>query len=301
MLPSELFDSLARSLGGGMPRRRAFGLILKGLVGIALTEFGIRNAWATGTCLCNGTFYDPATQCCTANGPQRKNPIQTIAYCPNKVPHPGYVIPPPNGCGGAGSVFNPVIPNHFGAANFLQCCNPHDDCYGSCNSAKATCDNNFLTCLTASCDAAYPPPGIINSILRSNCHAVANTFYNFVNHAGEPFFEAGQALACDCCSESTCPQSCAGAFCGSFVDCNPPDDCQCYTTAEGSGVCGHNELCAQIPTCSSSAECGAGSVCAVGTCCGSQGVCLPLCGPHPPGLARSKTSNIRKGPTSSGR
>src|SRR5436190_1520164 len=83
--PSELFDRLARSLGSGMPRRRAFTLIFKGLVGIALTEFGFRSAWAAVTCLCNGAPYDPSTQCCTSNGVQRKYPIQNTAYCPNRV------------------------------------------------------------------------------------------------------------------------------------------------------------------------------------------------------------------------
>jgi len=297
MLPSELFDGLARSLGSGMPRRRAFALILKGLVGIALTEFGIRNAWATGTCLCNGTFYDPATQCCTANGAQRKNPIQNTAYCPNKVSHPGYE-PKFDGCGSYASAFNPHrVPQRFFAADFYHCCKPHDICYGTCNGEKDGCDNTFGSCLAQSCGAAYP----FDPILLGYCLETAGVYYAAVSLGGGPAFEAGQQIACDCCAESTCSQSCAGAVCGSFVDCNPPDDCQCYTTAEGPGVCAHNELCAQIPLCSSSAQCGSGSICAVGTCCGSQGVCLPLCGPHPPGVARSKRSDARKGRTSSGR
>ena len=236
---SELFDNIARILGSVMPRRTAFRLVLSGLAGAALAEIGIKSAWAaTTTCLCQGQTYDPTTACCTATGVQPKHPLASVSACPNKVPHPGYTATF-NGCGGEGSVFNPIIPGHYGAANFTPCCNNHDICYGICNDVKATCDSTFLTCLTASCDAAYSAPGVLNSIQRANCHGVANTFYAAVSNAGGGFFETAQDGACDCCSTSTCPQTCAGSACGSLPACAGGADCVCFTSTEGTGACVH--------------------------------------------------------------
>ena len=89
--PLEIFDNLARSIGNGISRRQTFKLTLSSLAGLALAELGIKTAWAAGTCLCQGLTYDPLTACCTASGVQQKHPLTSVAACPNKVPHPGYV------------------------------------------------------------------------------------------------------------------------------------------------------------------------------------------------------------------
>jgi len=287
----EIFDNVARILGSEMPRRKAFRMVLSGLAGVALAEFGIKSAWAAANCLCLGQTYDPTTACCTASGVQPKHPLSSVSACPNKVPHPGYTATF-NGCGGQGSVFNPVIPGHYGAANFTPCCNTHDICYGTCNDVKATCDSSLLTCMTASCDAAYSAPGVLNSIQRANCHGVANTFHSAVSNAGGSFYEAGQDGACDCCSTSTCPQSCAGSSCGSLPSCAGGGDCLCFSQIEGGGMCAHGSTpCAGIIHCSSTADCPAGSACSNTTCCGSFPVCVPLCNPILPSSQSSSLSS----------
>jgi hypothetical protein len=83
------------------------------------------------------------------------------------------------------------------------------------------------------------------------------------------------------CTNNKCMSpnpTCTGAYCGSFIDCNVGEDCQCYTIAEGGGVCAVNSYCDEIPTCETSADCGDGFVCAIGSCCGIP-VCLPVCTP----------------------
>lgn len=134
----QLFDQMAETLGRGIPRRKAFKLILGGLIGAALAESSVKSSWATTSCLCAGVPYDPETQCCEASigfAVQPKYPIKNLAACASKVPHP-YYVPTANGCGPEGSVLTPLVPNHFGHANLTFCCNAHDVCYGICNNYK---------------------------------------------------------------------------------------------------------------------------------------------------------------------
>jgi len=295
----EIFDDIARTLGSDIPRRRALALVLKGLLGAALAEFGIKSAWAQATCLCQGQTYDPLTACCTPTGVQQKHPISSTRACPNKVPHPGFVALP-NGCGPSGGALTPVIPNGFGAASFLQCCNTHDICYGTCNDVKDSCDGNFLACLVGACDAAYSGTGILDGIKRNSCRSVANTYFGAVHHFGDGAFEAAQDEACDCCGTSTCPQSCAGSACGSLPPCAPGGDCLCFTSTEGSGACVHGATpCASVSRCTTTADCPSGTTCLTTSCCGSFGVCGPLCNPILPSAfiaPRSRTG----GPTLGG-
>jgi hypothetical protein len=68
---------------------------------------------------------------------------------------------------------------------------------------------------------------------------------------------------------------CNAAVCGDYVSCNGNSDCQCYTTADGTGFCTGPQECAGLDGCSSNADCGSGSICAVGSCC-EVNVCLPI-------------------------
>ena len=47
-------------------------------------------------------------------------------------------------------------------------------------------------------------------------------------------------------------------------------NCFCFTSAEGTAVCGCNTYCSSAPGCPSTADCGAGRVCIVSTGCGLQ-------------------------------
>jgi Group XII secretory phospholipase A2 precursor (PLA2G12) len=270
-----IFDNVARSLGSPMPRRKALQIAVAGIAGAALVELGIESAWAASTCLCNGQVYDPVIECCTSFGVQAKHPITDLNSCPNKVDHPH--VNQPNGCGPEGGWITPFVPDHPFGANFLVCCNTHDNCYGTCNNAKSSCDNPFLTCLAAACLAS--PLSFIPSVLAS-CVALAGTYFAAVHFGGDSAFTSAQKGACDCCGTSTCPQSCAGSSCGSLPACAPGGDCVCFTSTEGTGACVHgNTPCAGIQHCSTSADCPSGSACLFTSCCGSFGVCGPLCNP----------------------
>lgn len=273
--PAQIFDNLARSLSSGLPRRQVFALAFKGLVGAALAEFGMPSAWAQSTCLCQGQPYDPATACCTASGVQAKHPLTSVAACPGRVPTPGYIATF-NGCGPEGSWVTHLIPNRFGLADFTQCCNNHDVCYGTCNDVKSTCDNTFGICLATACTIGYAS----FALLLPTCLEVAAIYYAAVALGGGGAFESAQDGACDCCSTSTCPQSCAGSACGSLPACAPGGDCVCFTSTEGSGACVHGATpCSSVPRCTTTADCPSGYACLTTSCCGSFGVCGPLCNP----------------------
>jgi hypothetical protein len=88
----------------------------------------------------------------------------------------------------------------------------------------------------------------------------------------------------DCCEGESCLGgtcsliTCQGQVCP-FDQCDPANDCQCYTrTEQNAGFCGDNTPCDGIPLCSSSAQCAPGPFCAHDTCCGPQGVCITTCG-----------------------
>ena len=314
----EMVDNFSRLVAGPLPRRHMLKFILMSLSGAAVTRLAGGSAQAQQASCCMGKKFDPSSQCCTSHGVQPKHPINDLAACPNRVEHPGN-DPMPNGCGSG--AFR--APNSWGQANFLPCCDSHDTCWGHCNNSRGGCDMTFHSCLMQACtvyQADHP-------IKYQLCLGVAQTYFNAVESSiGTGIYEDSQKMACDCCgspggqgacgSKGICcmqdqicvngrctdTSACAGAVCGSFTNCSVSDDCQCYTTAEGTGQCAHNELCAGLPHCTSSSQCGTGSICAVNTCCGAAGVCLPLC------ASNSLASKISvsemaggNGPTSSGK
>jgi hypothetical protein len=294
---ADLFDNIARLTQRPIPRRSAVGTLFGGFLGLALADLGIKSAWAQANCLCtDGETYDPAIQCCTSAGVQAKNPITNLAACPNRVPHPGHT-PGFNGCGPANSWITPWIPNRYGIADFTQCCNNHDICYDTCNDVKSNCDNAFLSCLTASCNNAYSAASILFPELLQDCLVVAGAYYAAVALGGGSAFDSAQDEACDCCPETTCPQSCAGSSCGSLPPCAGGGDCVCFTSTEGNGACIHGDTpCDSVPNCVTSADCPAGYACTASSCCGSAGFCGPLCNPIT-GPSGQTTRQIRKSAT----
>ncbi|HEU4452660.1 MAG TPA: hypothetical protein VFR81_06345 [Longimicrobium sp.] len=293
--PGQIFDDVARALGAGISRRGALALAAKGFVAALLAEVGVRSAWAQQTCLCQGQVYDPRTTCCTPSGRQQKHPITNLNGCPSRVPHPGYTPGPPNGCGAQGGVITPLIPNHWGHADFLSCCNPHDTCYGTCLSSKGGCDSAFGSCLDAACTSAYQNH-FFTQILLPNCYAAAGAYHAAVSLGGGGAYTAAQSGACDCCGTSTCPQSCAGSACGSLPACDPGGDCVCFTSTEGTGACVHGATpCSSVPRCTTTADCPSGYACLTTSCCGSFGVCGPLCNPLGPAQSVSRVLRSQSG------
>lgn len=111
--------------------------------------------------------------------------------CPSPTPRPGYV-PAANGCGAEGGLSAPDV---IGSASFLQACNTHDICYGTCNSVKRDCDQAFLQAMEASCRQQYEG----EPLPRAGCIAVARSYYNAVSLGGSGPYAAAQSNACECC------------------------------------------------------------------------------------------------------
>lgn len=272
------FDHFARTLGSQVGRRDVLKVALAGTVSALLGSVGMKQAWAAANCLCGRQLYDVATQCCTPAGVRPKHPLADLASCPERVAHPGAVCRP-NGCGAAGGQSFPAA---FGAARFGGCCDGHDCCWGNCNSQRERCDGNFLDCLRASCDAAYPPNinglGLdSNRIRRASCRATARSYFEGVQSErwGTPAWAAAQQAACDCCGAQPC-KTCPGGTCEALPSCEDPG-CVCFQTIEGSGFCHSPQSCAGLSGCTSSASCPPGWACVKVTCCGSGPVCIRPC------------------------
>lgn len=276
------FDDFSRSVASQEDRRSMLRVTFFGVCSLLLGGIGMKEAKAAASCLCGRELYDSATQCCTPTGIKTKYPIADLAACPNRVEHKG----PPcagNGCGAEGDWY---VPNSFGAAAFVGCCNGHDCCWGKCNSNRNGCDQAFVGCLLQSCDTAYPPsitnlpvvgPVDMNKIKRGACRAAANKYFSAVQSTrfGTPNYIAAQQEACDCCGTQPCV-TCPGGTCGALPSCQDPG-CVCFQTIEGKGFCHLPQSCAGLPTCSSSASCPAGWACVSVTCCGSTSICIRPC------------------------
>lgn len=263
----ELFDDLALTAAGALPRRTLLKLGMSGFAATALGVFGLKPAWGD-TCNCNGQTYDSDTQCCTPGGVQNRYPIANLGACPDRVPHPGYTAGF-NGCGPEGSVVTYVIPGAFGLATFTGCCNDHDICYGTCLDNKANCDSTFLTCLNHQCNVAYQQifHGLPYDDLYQDCLNVASVYYAAVHFGGGSAFTAAQDGACDCCGPANAQQPCCpqANVCGNQC-CAPNQTCINQSCCPDQNICGTQ--C-----------CSAGQSCVNGTC---QSVCSYQC-PCPSG------------------
>ena len=301
------FDDLTRVIGAATSRRTLLKGLLGATLGGVLASVGVRvpKAAIAAAPLCNGVLFDPATQCCEPAGVQPRYPIADLSLCPNRVPHPGHV-PSFNGCGPEKGFGKYVIPNKIGPyrnVDFTQACNNHDICYDTCNSEKSSCDQGFLSDMTAACAVAYPGRGVYDRYMRHGCELDAYLYYSAVSKTstGTDAYESAQSLACDCCS--TC-QECGGASddrcCGAVChDACPdgkkhdPDSCECVCAStcppgqhQNPDTCACEDLCRDV-TCSECHTCDPNSGdCVIvndqtpcGTnqvCCG--GVCQDECG-----------------------
>lgn len=119
----------------------------------------------------------------------KANDYQELTQC-SRVPDPNYT-PSPNGCGPEGGPSVPDNPTECLDASFLEACNAHDECYGTCDSSRAICDNDFLdamleVCMWSSC--AY------------RCSQYAYAYYGAVHNWGQAAYESAQVKACVCCN-----------------------------------------------------------------------------------------------------
>lgn len=277
------FDDFMRSVASQATRRDALRVSANGAFLSFMTTLGLRPAHAGADCLCGRQLYDPAIQCCTPTGVQTKNPIADLARCPDRVDSPSYTCVA-NGCGAEGGT---ALPDHYGAASWLQCCNSHDCCWGRCRSDRNACDTTFRDCIRSSCDAAYPPslvplPGGIgtydeNRITRGLCRVRASAGFAAVQSVwGTDAYNAAQQDACDCCGNQACP-TCPGGTCSSLPSCQDPG-CVCFQTVEGRGFCHLPQLCADLAICTSSSSCPSGWACVAVTCCSGSGpICIQPC------------------------
>jgi hypothetical protein len=112
-----------------------------------------------------------------------------LQACSNKVPDPSYT-PTSNGCGPDGGPQIPNNPTGCGDTSFLEPCNAHDICYGTCGSNKDSCDHAFLDAMLEICSG---------SSCAYSCSQYANTYYGAVHNYGETAYESAQLAACACC------------------------------------------------------------------------------------------------------
>jgi hypothetical protein len=152
--------------------------------------------------------YNTQDQCCTPHGLAGKTQsIQAaglhLADCPNHHGTPAGYTATSNGCGPGGALGS-AVPNNPTAiesggfcqgGSFVTACDAHDICYGTCNNAKGTCDNNFHTNMNNICNNVFAN----SPRCRNICLSAANTYFNAVSNHGQGAFDSAQEEACVCC------------------------------------------------------------------------------------------------------
>jgi hypothetical protein len=234
---------------------------------------------SAGTCTCDFFPFKPDKYCCTSVGVVRKNPILDLSVCPNRVAttNPNYNNTP-NGCGAKGGE---KFPDGMGkkGTEFLEACNAHDVCWGTCNADKAACDTAFRTGLLAGCAEAWGD-GSENLPTFEGCNRIAEAFYFAVGFTaeGRAAYDSAQKQACDCCpTEAPCPggQTCCGdGACPGPAGCNsnncPPGAVECAAGCHPSGT----QCCLGLTPCASDRECCDTTCCPEGQVCSAIG-CVP--------------------------
>jgi hypothetical protein len=219
---SDAFDNLGRLAASGVSRRQ----LLRNALALAVTSAFSSWLFAGGTARAGtvgkvGDCPTPTAGTC---------PNGTVPYsptCSHKIPNG--TASSYNGCGPESgidiryAVYGPLgvaLPpikaeppdNPFWLGNFVNACNAHDCCYGTCGADKARCDSDFRSGLHAACAAGGASTkavrGVLGATLGIFCDALAETYYAAVAGGGAAAFEQGQAEVCDCCCDGTCPEPC---------------------------------------------------------------------------------------------
>ena len=104
-----------------------------------------------------------------------------------------------NGCGAEGGR---KYPSRFGMMSFLDCCNEHDRCYGTCGSSRSACDRALGDYIRNKCAK------ITLASAASECRAVANTYELAVSLRAKSAYENAQDNHCKwyrCCPQARMP------------------------------------------------------------------------------------------------
>ena len=124
--------------------------------------------------------------------------------------------PDRNGCGPGWATWVPdspmlIVTGGLSACSFIDACQGHDTCYGTCGRSQMGCDASFLKAMSSTCyGCAYDNFGkawtiFINPmfyIYLSACQGYASTYYLAVSGAGTASFFQAQGESCkDCCCE----------------------------------------------------------------------------------------------------
>ena len=129
---------------------------------------------------------------CAYRCPGAKKPFSRPGY------KPGY-----NGCGAAGEgPLAKTVRKYLSRVPslFVQCCNNHDLCYGTCNESRKQCDAKFNVCLKSAVSRFLKLPMTARTLAQGTCIALGldNVFYTAVAVMGCPAFKAAQKNACVC-------------------------------------------------------------------------------------------------------
>ncbi len=82
------------------------------------------------------------------------------------------------------------VPDHPFGFDFSGACKNHDNCYGTCQANKDTCDKNLLKDAKAACSNS----GVANPAF---CNLLADIYYYAVTHGGDKAFQEAQWKACE--------------------------------------------------------------------------------------------------------
>jgi len=99
-----------------------------------------------------------------------------------------------NGCGAqSNSKFMEII-NKIGntiGKRFIECCNKHDICYGTCGTTHKGCDDSFKECMQKECKP-------LNIAKKALCKTTAFGFHKAVAIGGKCVFYKTQEEHCRC-------------------------------------------------------------------------------------------------------
>ncbi|MEE4599831.1 MAG: RHS repeat-associated core domain-containing protein, partial [Desulfobacteraceae bacterium] len=91
----------------------------------------------------------------------------------------------------------PFVPDNPFGFGFSDCCQQHDDCYGTCGAEKTQCDDNFEQCMINSCISE----GQGRPLRQALCRSWARRYSWWVRNAGGSAFENAQT-DCNCPNEN---------------------------------------------------------------------------------------------------